>query len=132
MKATAPCVLVTTSRNCARNNLSKSSSVLLNFSIQKREIPTIQLLLDIQRIIINVKRNLILEIIMEPFSSTNSTRTLFCVFRKKSDGHQELSRNCRINSCMTPYKRNTSNTLTTTSTRTRTYNKNNKSYTHTP
>jgi hypothetical protein len=83
--------------------------VVLNISIQKREIPTIQLLLHIQRLIINVKRNLILEIIMEPFSSTNSTRTS-CLFRKKSDGHQELSRNCRINSCMTPSKRNTSNT----------------------
>ena len=58
--------------------------MLLNFSIQKREIPTIQLLLDIQRIIINVKRNLILEIIMEPFSSTNSTRTLFAYLEKKA------------------------------------------------
>lgn len=84
MKATAPCVLVTTSRNCARNNLSKSSSVVFNISNQKREIPTIQLLLDIQRIIINVKRNLILEIIMEPFSSTNSTRTLFAYLEKKA------------------------------------------------
>jgi hypothetical protein len=121
----------TTSRNCARNNLSKSSSVVLNISIQKREIPTIQLLLEIQRLIINVKRNFILEIIMEPFSSTNSTRTS-CLFRKKSDGHQELSRNCRINSCMTPSKKKHINHSFITTTSTRTCIRNNKSYTHTP